>query len=329
MSLWWAGALLSMVGSIASNLGVNVQKFSFLKEEKRTAAAVTAGTATARPPRSYTRQPLWILGLILVISGSLFDFAALGLAAQSIVAPIGSITLVSNVLFAHFGLKERLSRRDVLGTVLILVGATLSVAFGNHAETAHTMSELRALFGRPLFIAYACVITASCSVLYAAIKKLQPLKQRLVHACQQYELAVLASPRDAALIAQLDSSIAGLERQYTPFERFHPFAYCALSGCLGAQSILFGKMLAEMITSSLRGQNQMDEPLTYVFLLCMFLCIFAQLHFLALGLRSARACTRLSAAHQPGALCTRVARVRMLTCALCCVCVCVFCLQLF
>lgn len=40
-----------------------------------------------------------------------------------------------------------------------------------------------------------------------------------------------------------------------------------------------------MIGSSLRGNNQMVYPLTYVFLLCMLTCIFCQLHFLALGLK--------------------------------------------
>ena len=40
-----------------------------------------------------------------------------------------------------------------------------------------------------------------------------------------------------------------------------------------------------MIGSSIRGDNQMIYGLTYVFLLCMFFCVFTQLHFLALGLR--------------------------------------------
>jgi hypothetical protein len=31
---WWAGALLSAAGSISSNLGVNTQKYSFIKNAK-------------------------------------------------------------------------------------------------------------------------------------------------------------------------------------------------------------------------------------------------------------------------------------------------------
>jgi hypothetical protein len=44
-------------------------------------------------------------------------------------------------------------------------------------------------------------------------------------------------------------------------------------------------MLAEMMGASIRGDNQMIYPLTYVFLACMLFCIFSQLHWLALGLR--------------------------------------------
>lgn len=40
---------------------------------------------------NYSRQPLWVLGMALVVFGSFFDFAALAFAAQSIIAPLGSV----------------------------------------------------------------------------------------------------------------------------------------------------------------------------------------------------------------------------------------------
>lgn len=48
---WLAGALLSVVGSTFSNLGVNVQKYSAMKED----AAVEAGDQDEI--RSYWCQP--------------------------------------------------------------------------------------------------------------------------------------------------------------------------------------------------------------------------------------------------------------------------------
>ena len=161
----------------------------------------------------------------------------------SIVAPIGSITLVSNVLFAHYGLKEPLSKRDMIGTGFIVCGSTLSVAFGNHVEVTYTLEELKALYTQTGFIVYAIVLAAVCLTFYVIIRLLQPTKAEMVDKCQEYENAVAAETKDHALIEALDLRIAELELKYEPYEKIHPFTYCALSGCLGAQSILFGKMV--------------------------------------------------------------------------------------
>lgn len=206
----------------------------------------------------------WALGLALVIFGSLGDFAALGLAAQSIVAPIGSITLVTNVMFAHWGLKEPLSRRDIFGTCLIILGSTLSVAFGNHASHEYTLNQLKELYEQTGFIVYACLLASSVLILYVIIKKLEPTKRELVNKCNEYEAAILACPRDPDLIQALDERIAFLEIKYEPYEKIHPFAYCALSGCLGAQSILFGKMVSKAIQPTKRHRpERSDLELTY------------------------------------------------------------------
>jgi len=273
-NLWYVGAILSILGSTASNLGVNIQKFSFMKNAK----------LEPEKQKPYAKQPFWLLGLGLVVLGSLGDFAALGMAAQSIVAPIGSVTLVCNVAFAHWGLKEPLLKTDLIGTAFIIGGSTLSVAFGSHTGATYTLDELRKLYLQPGFAAYAFIVLGLSLALYALIKKVEPIKRELVDSCQSYETALLSSPHDAQQLDELDQRIAELEKQFDKFAKIHPVAYCALSGLAGGQSLLFGKMLAEMIGMSLRGDNQMIYGLTYVFLACMLFCVACQLHFLAVGL---------------------------------------------
>lgn len=146
-----AGVLISIISSIASNFGANVQKFSLMREAAKPLAE----------RRSYVKQSLWFIGavlvrysrmpafltvcmvlyafavtagLVLVIVGSFGDFAALAFAAQSLITPgtravlhrcscamllvitilvffsVGGVTMVANVFFAHFWLKEHLSR---------------------------------------------------------------------------------------------------------------------------------------------------------------------------------------------------------------------------
>jgi hypothetical protein len=74
---WLLGAGLSIFGSVGSNLGVNTQKWAFMQNDKLRKA----------DRKKYTELKAWWIGLFLIIGGSLGDFAALGLAAQSIVAP--------------------------------------------------------------------------------------------------------------------------------------------------------------------------------------------------------------------------------------------------
>lgn len=94
------GAVLAVVASVISNLGVNVQKYSHAAEARVT---------PARDQRPYVRRPLWWLGLALVVFGSLGDFTAFGFATQSLVAALGGgATLVANVFTAYFLNKEAL-----------------------------------------------------------------------------------------------------------------------------------------------------------------------------------------------------------------------------
>jgi len=115
---------MSIMASIASNLGVNVQKFSMMQEARRGPGR----------QRAYVAQPIWFGGLLLVIAGSIGDFAALGFAAQSLITPVGGFTMVANVVFAHFWLREHLSRVDLLGTFLVIVGVVLIAAFASKEE---------------------------------------------------------------------------------------------------------------------------------------------------------------------------------------------------
>jgi drug/metabolite transporter (DMT)-like permease len=134
MGYWWAGAILAILASVASNAGVNLQRYNFIQRELRGVS----------PSASYWRDRYYVFGLSLVIFGSLFDFAALSMAALSIVAPIGSTTLVANIFFAHYWLKEQLNRADISGTALIIFGSTIAVSFGNHSEHEFTIQQLLA-----------------------------------------------------------------------------------------------------------------------------------------------------------------------------------------
>jgi len=78
---WYWGVLLGILAALSANFGVNVQKYSMIREAGQTVR------------RAYIKQPLWFSGLVLVILGSVFDFLALGFAPQSLVITVGGFSM--------------------------------------------------------------------------------------------------------------------------------------------------------------------------------------------------------------------------------------------
>ena len=269
---WLIGAVLAAVGSICSNLGVNCQKYSFMQNAKLPKAA----------QKRHIRQKGWLFGMLLVVLGSLGDFAALSLAAQSIVAPIGSITLVANVFFAHYWLKEVVGWVELCGTAMIVCGSVTAVAFGDHSDVAYDIHAILRFFYGTTFIIYALASLILGVSLYYFQLPITPIKQKMVDATKRYELAYDA--HDTPAMEYEDFYIASLSKSYSRWEKVHPFAVCALSGILGGQSVMFGKMVSEMINVTASGDNQLLSPLFYLFIACMLACVVGQLQYLAIAL---------------------------------------------
>ncbi len=61
---------------------------------------------------------------------------AYGFAPASTIAPLGTTTLVSNVILAPLMLKEVFRKRDLVGVILAVAGAGVVVLSSNSEETA-------------------------------------------------------------------------------------------------------------------------------------------------------------------------------------------------
>ena len=72
-----------------------------------------------RPARSFRE---WQAGIALFAGGNVFNFVSFGFAAQSLLAALGSVQFVSNVVFARLVLKEAITWRVLCATALIVTG---------------------------------------------------------------------------------------------------------------------------------------------------------------------------------------------------------------
>ncbi|OQR84458.1 hypothetical protein ACHHYP_13357 [Achlya hypogyna] len=245
-SLWYVGVIMAVGASICTNMGVNLQKYSFICEAKK----------PAKLKRGYFFQPKWVIGLFLVVFGSLGDFAALGFIPQSLAIPVGGFTIVANVFFAHYFLKEPFSKRDAVGTAFIVVGVMVVAAFASKSNECYTLEELIDLFNQLNFAIYATLVVLSCAIMYMYIRKIRAVSMRFGVASERYRV----------------------------YAKSHSIICPALSGVFGAQSVLFAKSFVELLKSSFQGQNQFTTFGTYGIAISMLVCILLQIHWLAQGL---------------------------------------------
>jgi uncharacterized integral membrane protein len=168
--------------------------------------------------------------------------------------------------------------------------------------TACSVFELFGFFARWEFVLYAIVVAVFITVLYLAIARIE--------------------------IIEREDGITSTK--YLQYKALHRFAYPALSGTVGAQSVLFAKCVVELSANTVRHFRQPDTPTpeatqtlvtvssllagaasnatsialpgvgsigvsvsqnmfvhwqSYLVLILMLLCIFAQIKYLNDGLR--------------------------------------------
>ncbi|XP_050403758.1 NIPA-like protein 2 [Patella vulgata] len=159
----FVGAGLAISGNLLISISLNVQKYTHMKNSKREA------------PVHYTKDVLWWLGLTLMGLGEIGNFTAYGFAPASLVAPLGTTTVVANFFLAALFLKEKIRPEHLFGCALAVVGAFLLVTFSSKKERVLDGSEIMQLLTEIPFIIYICVEIASLCVLFFLlyVKKLK------------------------------------------------------------------------------------------------------------------------------------------------------------
>ena len=80
------GVVLVTLASAGSTIGIILMKKSL---------------GDSGEQKSFRDKCLWFTGLGLMVSGAILDFVAFGFAAQSLIAPLGSVTLLFNVVLVR------------------------------------------------------------------------------------------------------------------------------------------------------------------------------------------------------------------------------------
>jgi len=135
------GILLSTCASIGINVGQNLQAngIGHLPDNEKT-----------MPHKS----KLWQLGMVVFISSSLLNFAALALAPASILTPIESIQFVTNIIYNRVVNDAPVSPMMGAGVGFAVLGTCLTVIFGAQSEGCFQLDHLESFWARPVWLFY-------------------------------------------------------------------------------------------------------------------------------------------------------------------------------
>ncbi|KAI8976776.1 hypothetical protein BDB01DRAFT_305900 [Pilobolus umbonatus] len=144
------GILVSLGASFLDALGLNLLKLDHVKEFRR----------TEENQRRDCGRPLWHVGLYTYIGSQVVGSTiALNYLKTQWVAPLGSAALIFNFLFAKLMVNTKITRKDVLGTCVVVAAVIWTVVFGGmhngeDPEDSISLESLKVLFVRPIFIIY-------------------------------------------------------------------------------------------------------------------------------------------------------------------------------
>ena len=248
---------VAIMGTVAfiSNFGMNAQKLALMRSAKIDPDAPGA-KAQYRKWKMF-----WLVGMACIVCSAGGDTVALNFGAQSVVAPLSSLTLVANAIIARAMHGELMTNRDYAATGLIIIGCVLSVAFAQHKDTLYCAEIIWNQFSTAGVIIYLLLI---CIVVFAGML-FSKWAERV-----RTELGA-----DSAL--------------YLKWGKLHRFSYAAVSGICGAQSVLFMKILIELFTNTTEQASQTGTIFlgmwqTYPLIMALVACVALQIYWLNLGL---------------------------------------------
>mmetsp|Transcript_35589 Transcript_35589/g.63589 ORF Transcript_35589/g.63589 Transcript_35589/m.63589 type:complete len:404 (-) Transcript_35589:237-1448(-) len=249
---WIIGCTVCIISNFAMAWGLNIQKLSMMQNELR----------PIEDRRSPALQQLWIFGFLVYIIGNLGNFASLGLAPISVLAPLAVSSIVGNVMAAMALLGESFTMNDVVATLVMVLGTCLTVSYGNHNQSEElSLQQLGHLAQEPHFVVFTACFGAVALLLYGRIRrKLRHYDASLLYEC--FDVREVYVPRNS--IDTLEHSLLLQQperRRSNLYQSVHPqnppekppppievgIGYAVVSAQCGSYALLLSKIMAELL----------------------------------------------------------------------------------
>jgi|TARA_B100001971_G_scaffold117082_1_gene107818 hypothetical protein len=162
------GILLAIFANFVQNTGVNLQKYSHTRNEEN-------------HNYNYVTDKIWLSGILLNVLGALCELSSLAFAPQSIIAPIGAISILINMIYSKFLHNNIIDRKMCIFTGIILIGNVISIICAPKREYVQTNEDVYNLFQNVNFICYIIFFPLLVILLNIYVRKYNtPKIQRLI-----------------------------------------------------------------------------------------------------------------------------------------------------
>ena len=231
-------------------LGVGAALFlgaGFVLQQHVAAQAPWSDVLSTRLLVDLIRQPLWLLGIAVMVVGQLLGAAALGRGSLALVEPLLAANLLFALPLAAVWRRQRLGRREWSGAIALIGGLAgfLLAANPGHSPVAHVP-------GQSWLIAGGSVLAVACVLVWWARRTDQTAEGTLLGT----GAGVLIGLQDALTNRAVPLLGHGLNAVVTSWEPYAVVAVALVSLVLGQSAFR-----AAPLTASLPGLT-VAEPLT-------------------------------------------------------------------
>ncbi|KAG9321952.1 hypothetical protein KVV02_006924 [Mortierella alpina] len=283
------GFAVSLIASVMNAAGLNLLKLDHVRNS----------ALPNERQRNECGRPMWHVGLYLYIASQLAGSTiALNFLKTQWVAPLGSIALIFNFVFAKILVGTQITRQDVYGTIVVMASVVWVVVFGGmnssgDLEDKLTLEDLKQLFARVVFIIYFSILNTIIFMFlalgmyaYWAIslddesgQLRKNMKTKLT-----YLLGTNRFARASGLTLEGDEGLEAEARDQR-LKKVVAMIMSACGGLLASETLLLAKSGIKLITSTLAGQNQFGDYLSYFILFVLVFTAILQVYCLNTGLK--------------------------------------------
>ncbi|OAD04971.1 hypothetical protein MUCCIDRAFT_73048 [Mucor lusitanicus CBS 277.49] len=226
------GRYVGLILAICSSLLIGI---SFVVTKKGLQNSSTAEHGRASDSHRYLKNPVWWIGLIVMVMGEILNFIGYTFAPAILITPLGALSVIVGAILGSVFLKEKMGPIGIIGCLLSVIGAVIIIFHAPEDPDVQSVQELVAYMLKPGFLVYGILVIL---IVVGMIWKVVPR-----------------------------------------YGKTKPIVYLSICSLIGSLSVMAVKAFGIAVKLTVAGNNQFNQPSTYIFGFMCALFILVQVNY--------------------------------------------------